>query len=402
MTGRTCPECGTQADADGRSAPGRGHTCSCAYTTGPQHYDQLHVRPYMAAPPQHQGDPAPLGDGAPPAPVPPASDGPGGYGAHGFGAGGFGAGGYPSHPYGTGDDVTAPLPAVGAAADTGTTAPDAPYGAGTPGDVGATAPLPVAAPAELDHTAAAPGYPTTHAAPGDPVRTPEVVHDTYETYEVVRDGTGRSGRRRRAEDGRRRRGVATLATAASVIAVLGTVAFAAGLLTRDDGKDRAAPDLESPAPFLSAGPTVRPSLSVSPTERESAADPKAPTATADASETAAGLAVPSVTSRATATAQGSSRPPSASGQAPTGLGPGDNGPDVFELQARLEQVWLYDGPFNGRYDGRVESAVADYQASRGIDGDPEGFYGPETRAALEVETDDPYAGQGGKHGGRGH
>lgn len=436
MTGRACPECGTQGDTDGRSGPDRGRGCSCTEATGPQHYDPLRIRPYVSLPPLHQGDPAapdaepPAEDGfrppsagpadpTTPAGGPDAAYGPGAYGVGGYGADAHSVGGYGADVNGVGGygasagDATAPLPVVGTppAGAPATCEPYAPYGSSTHGDVETTAPLPAAAPPEQAYDRGTPGgtsaplpaavSPEAAYAPAHEIRDTDPA--AAYTYEVVRDDDGVNGRRRRTEEGGRRRGVGMLVAAASVIAVLGTAAFAAGLLTGgDDGKDRAAPDLESPAPFLSAAPNTRSPSSVSPTARASSTGSKATaTSVAAASTNGSGPASPSLTARATAS-RVSSRTPSASAEAPTGLGPGDSGPDVFELQARLDQVWLYDGPYHGRYDDRVESAVADFQASRGIDGDPQGFYGPETRAALEAETDDPYSGQGGKHGGRGH
>lgn len=85
-------------------------------------------------------------------------------------------------------------------------------------------------------------------------------------------------------------------------------------------------------------------------------------------------------------------PPAAPSAAPpaglTGgsLRPGDRGPEVAELQHRLKEVWLYVGPPDGNYDDQVRSAVAVYQSYKAIQGDPTGVYGPNTRRALEAET----------------
>ena len=46
--------------------------------------------------------------------------------------------------------------------------------------------------------------------------------------------------------------------------------------------------------------------------------------------------------------------------------PGDSGPKVRELQARLRQVdWLFDGP-TGTYDDLTENAVRGFQGKRGL------------------------------------
>ncbi|MFD7444493.1 peptidoglycan-binding domain-containing protein [Streptomyces sp. NPDC059909] len=212
----------------------------------------------------------------------------------------------------------------------------------------------------------------------------------------------------------RRRGPGALIAAAAVVAVLGTAAFAGGLLGTDEGdRDRALPDIETMEPFLSAAPdapssaSAEASASKKPGTSASASASASPSGTASASGTtvAGAPASPSATTRATGqVAQGP-----ATSAAPLTLRPGDDGAEVVELQERLDQVWLYDGPPHGHYDGRVEDAVATYQEYRGIEGDPEGVYGPETRRALEAETEYPHDGggdwdddnNGGGKGGRG-
>ncbi|WP_143666969.1 peptidoglycan-binding domain-containing protein, partial [Streptomyces sp. rh207] len=88
-------------------------------------------------------------------------------------------------------------------------------------------------------------------------------------------------------------------------------------------------------------------------------------------------------------------PPAAPSAAPpagvTGgsLRPGDRGPEVAELQIRLRTVgeWLYSGPVDGSsYSDQVAYSVAVYQSYKAIQGDPTGVYGPNTRRALEAET----------------
>uniref|UniRef100_UPI00117D5958 peptidoglycan-binding domain-containing protein n=1 Tax=Streptomyces sp. or3 TaxID=1828020 RepID=UPI00117D5958 len=88
-------------------------------------------------------------------------------------------------------------------------------------------------------------------------------------------------------------------------------------------------------------------------------------------------------------------PPAAPSAAPpagvTGgsLRPGDRGPEVAELQIRLRTVgeWLYSGPVDGSsYSDQVAYSVAVYQSYKAIQGDPAGVYGPNTRRALEAET----------------
>ncbi|MCL6301203.1 peptidoglycan-binding protein [Streptomyces kronopolitis] len=62
---------------------------------------------------------------------------------------------------------------------------------------------------------------------------------------------------------------------------------------------------------------------------------------------------------------------------------------MAELQERLRQLGLYQGAGGGRYDAEVRAAVSQYQRSYGVTGDPDGVYGPRTRASLEARTDPP-------------
>ncbi|MFB8776896.1 L,D-transpeptidase family protein [Streptomyces broussonetiae] len=65
------------------------------------------------------------------------------------------------------------------------------------------------------------------------------------------------------------------------------------------------------------------------------------------------------------------RPPTTNAPAPTApapvlYAPGDSGPDIRELQARLRQIdWLFDGP-TGTYDDLTEQAVRGFQGKRGL------------------------------------
>ncbi|WP_227025963.1 peptidoglycan-binding domain-containing protein [Streptomyces fodineus] len=71
------------------------------------------------------------------------------------------------------------------------------------------------------------------------------------------------------------------------------------------------------------------------------------------------------------------------------LQPGDDGPEVAELQLRLRQLNLYADQIDGVYTRPVEDAVRNYQLARGIWSDPLGVYGPATRRSLEAETSEP-------------
>ncbi|MFF6782730.1 peptidoglycan-binding protein [Streptomyces sp. NPDC012510] len=77
--------------------------------------------------------------------------------------------------------------------------------------------------------------------------------------------------------------------------------------------------------------------------------------------------------------------------APKTLRPGDDDPEVTELQLRLRQLGIYTGDIDQSYDSQVEQAVLTYQNSCGIgkEQDEPGVYGPVTRELLESETKEP-------------
>ncbi|EDX25811.1 peptidoglycan-binding protein [Streptomyces sp. CJ_13] len=52
------------------------------------------------------------------------------------------------------------------------------------------------------------------------------------------------------------------------------------------------------------------------------------------------------------------------------------------LQERLHGQGFTYVVVNGVYDGRTRRGVAQLQSDRGISGDPQGVYGPATRAAF--------------------
>ncbi|MFE0038292.1 peptidoglycan-binding protein [Streptomyces sp. NPDC059015] len=217
-----------------------------------------------------------------------------------------------------------------------------------------------------------------------------------------------AGGRRRGRGGRR-----VAVAVAAVVAVLGTAAYASGLLTKDGGgDDRALPDSEMTAPFVSAAPDA-PVASVSASESATrSASPSAPASSAESAPASASLPAGAGASSPAPLAAGpaspSPTPTSGTGPAPSSPAPGvtlrrgDDGAEVVELQERLKQVGLYGGRSHGRFDGRLEDAVAAYQSGNGIQDDPEGVYGPATRRALEAETRYPYGdGTSGGWGGWG-
>lgn len=132
--------------------------------------------------------------------------------------------------------------------------------------------------------------------------------------------------------------------------------------------------LPSAAPAsTSASAKPSPSLSRSPSASRSASP--SPTPTPGQTRSSAPAATPSPTP-----SRPSSPPPPS--QAPT-LQYGDSGPEVEKLQRLLSAQGLYRGKFDGKFGGQTRSAVSTFQWENGIEGDPYGVYGPETRRALE-------------------
>ncbi len=78
-------------------------------------------------------------------------------------------------------------------------------------------------------------------------------------------------------------------------------------------------------------------------------------------------------------------PPAPRPDTPPLLTLGSTGPEVADLQRRLEQLHLYHGAYDGEYDQALAEAVHRFQWIRRID-EPAGVYGPATRAALLAET----------------
>ncbi|MFB8406728.1 peptidoglycan-binding protein [Streptomyces sp. NPDC055912] len=72
--------------------------------------------------------------------------------------------------------------------------------------------------------------------------------------------------------------------------------------------------------------------------------------------------------------------------APREITVGSTGPDVADLQRRLQQLYLYLGSADGVFTEHVGEALSRFQIARNIPETP-GVYGPLTRAALQAETD---------------
>ncbi|MFJ2746027.1 peptidoglycan-binding protein [Streptomyces sp. NPDC087440] len=190
-----------------------------------------------------------------------------------------------------------------------------------------------------------------------------------------------------------------LITAAATLAVLAGTAFAVGAFDSAPEDTRAFPGITTaPTSVAEATPSPTPSRTTSPTA----------TATATASRKTLPAPTRSATRPATPSRKATTAPPTTpqpppstppqhtpdpkppKDQVPPGsLAQGSSGPDVRELQDRLQQLGLYDGPPDGRYTQDVTDSVARFQAYMSIDDEPEGVYGPQTRERLESWTNEP-------------
>ncbi|MFF3253968.1 peptidoglycan-binding protein [Actinacidiphila glaucinigra] len=197
--------------------------------------------------------------------------------------------------------------------------------------------------------------------------------------------------RRRAGAHRRRRGALVAGAGIGAVGLAVGAVFLTAQLTGIPDRTEAAPDQGASEPAVELPSSARPSGSAS--ASRSASPSVTPSTLASASPSASvttGAPTPSASaSRPTASASGqvsqtpSSPPPPA---APVTLQRGDTGPAVVDLQNRLKAVRLYYGPSDGDYSRKVSDAVARFQFFNGVKGDPQGVYGPNTRAALEAKT----------------
>lgn len=388
MTGHACPECGRRTAGE----PGTEHRVPCRCGAGApsarltedeqraartaeiaaaEDFDPLRIRPYVTLT-DHTGTAGDgTGDGT--------GDGAGGprSGSSGTWQGAAsgtwqGAASWTGTPEHDAAGAAGAEGAAGAAIDPGAAAttmplflggdgPDAGMGVGGPG--GATHPEPDGS--------------RRRTATADPVFGPDPVRP------------------------RRRRPFGALAVGAAVAAVVGTAAFAGGLFGGDDSTDEALPEATTSAPDTEDEPaaSVAPSPSASATPPRTQSPSATPSASPSASASPTKSREPSPTATATASASASptaSASPAPDDDAPSdappaglaggSLRPGDRGPEVTGLQNRLKEVWLYAGPSDGNYNDQVRSAVAVYQSYKAIQGDPTGVYGPNTRRALEAET----------------
>ncbi|MFB6571967.1 peptidoglycan-binding domain-containing protein [Streptomyces noursei] len=192
-----------------------------------------------------------------------------------------------------------------------------------------------------------------------------------------------------APTGRRRGRPALLAVTGAAVAAAAIV-LGTGVLHGGD-RDRAAPPdggaiVPTAALPTTAGPTrsapapERPAPATSRSRHPGAtvAPPRPPTPPPSPVRASGSVAVPT-----------GDVAPSAPPSGPIVLREGSSGPEVVELQGRLRQVALYTGAADGQYGAAVRDAVARYQRTYGVHGDPDGVYGSATRASLEARTPQP-------------
>ncbi|GAA2152779.1 hypothetical protein GCM10009760_49850 [Kitasatospora kazusensis] len=132
-----------------------------------------------------------------------------------------------------------------------------------------------------------------------------------------------------------------------------------------------------------------PSASPSRTKATHKATPSpSPSLTASATTSAPAKPSPSASPTAPSPTPSTDTPtPSAPVATPDTLQYGDSGPAVLAMQQKLAVVLCWEHVrTNGNYDSRTEQAVSDFQTVQGVQGDPDGVYGPNTRAALEQRS----------------
>ncbi|MFG3397483.1 peptidoglycan-binding protein [Streptomyces parvus] len=181
---------------------------------------------------------------------------------------------------------------------------------------------------------------------------------------------------------------AAVACAASAAVLYGLVgAREPDRLVAVDGPLPVAP-VPPPAVESSVAPESGPTPDGGPTATAPASVTPTPVAPSSAAPARSPSATPGEATRTPSASLSSAPPPARPSRrpsAPPTLSVGSTGPDVADLQWRLDRMHLFHGPYDGVYDEDVATAVHRYQWIRGVD-EPAGVYGPATRAALLAET----------------
>ncbi|OCC11591.1 peptidoglycan-binding protein [Streptomyces sp. PTY087I2] len=181
---------------------------------------------------------------------------------------------------------------------------------------------------------------------------------------------------------------AAVACAASAAVLYGLVgAREPDRLVAVDGPLPVAP-VPPPATEGSVAPVPEPTPDGTATATAPAPVTPTPVAPSSAAPTRSPSATPGEATRTPSASPSPAPPPARPSRrpsAPPTLSVGSTGPDVADLQWRLDRLHLFHGPYDGVYDDGVATAVHRFQWIRGVD-DPAGVYGPATRAALLAET----------------
>ncbi|MEU9256478.1 peptidoglycan-binding protein [Streptomyces sp. NPDC048270] len=176
---------------------------------------------------------------------------------------------------------------------------------------------------------------------------------------------------------RRRRGGGP----AVVIGTLLALAVAGGIVLLPGGSAPQPPPRSERAPELSV-----PVLPARSPGADGEPDPEASAPSGAPSAKAGGSASPGAPTPAAGPSPKATPSPSAPAAEPSGppgtLRMGDRGPEVRALQELLFGQGFTYVSITGVYDGQTKRGVSQLQRDRGIKGDPQGVYGPATRAAL--------------------
>lgn len=195
--------------------------------------------------------------------------------------------------------------------------------------------------------------------------------------------------------GRRRpRRLVQLTGVGAAAAVLVTGGAVAALFSyQSPSRGSAGPeDIRASVPAGATGTgtaATGPTASASPTPTSASPTPSQSATPTESAATSTESAEPTASPTGTGATSTAAPAPSPTGGPSPVLRPGDRGPEVTELQLRLQQAGFYRGDADGEYGSAVEAAVRNYQLARLVLTDESGVYATATRAALESETSEP-------------
>ncbi|KJK56250.1 peptidoglycan-binding domain-containing protein [Saccharothrix sp. ST-888] len=198
---------------------------------------------------------------------------------------------------------------------------------------------------------------------------------------------GRAERRAQQHEAPLRRKAVMAAAGVGIVAIGAGIAFALAPAQGKGGNDQAVP---APIGTMTALPTGAP-VSAPPTSAAPDSPSPSPTRSSPRPSPAVSrapvIAVKPMTAKPapppSPTAAPSTAAPSPSRSTAPTLGPGSRGPEVAAMQQQLSQCG-YKVRANGYYDDRTTNAVSRFQWDADVQGDPDGVYGPNTRAALSA------------------